>query len=266
MAGRRAERYAQTRVKRLSATELALVTFLGALATALATGLGGVPFLFVPRLPQSLLGLAWGFSGGMMLSASVFNLVFAGVQVGGYNIVALGIALGAAFFWLAERRMAHSHVDFFHLQGAPARRVLFVIATMTIHSFSEGIAIGVSFGSGAMTLAILLTIAIAIHNVPEGLTVSLPLRAEGFSGWACIWWSIFTSLPQPLLAVPAALAVAFFRPLVPLGFGFAAGAMGFLVVSEMIPEAVEHTGDRSNAAAAVIVGFLVMMLLQNVLQ
>jgi len=123
----------------------------------------------------------------------------------------------------------------------------------------------VSFGSGEMTLAVLLTIAIAIHNVPEGLTVSLPLRAEGFSGWSCIWWSIFTSLPQPLLAVPAALAVAFFRPLVPIGFGFAAGAMGFLVVSEMIPEAVEHSGNRANAAAAVIVGFLAMMLLQNVL-
>jgi len=250
----------------LSTAELTLVTFLGALATALATGLGGVPFLFVPRLPQSLLGLAWGFSGGMMLSASVFNLVSAGVQLGGYNVVALGIALGALLFWLAERRMGHTHLDFYHLQGASARRVLFVIGTMTIHSFSEGIAIGVSFGSGEMTLAVLLTIAIAIHNVPEGLTVSLPLRAEGFSGWSCIWWSIFTSLPQPLLAVPAALAVAFFRPLVPIGFGFAAGAMGFLVVSEMIPEAVEHSGNRANAAAAVIVGFLAMMLLQNVLQ
>jgi zinc transporter ZupT len=136
---------------------------------------------------------------------------------------------------------------------------------MTVHSICEGIAVGVGFGSGVLTLAVLLTIAIAIHNIPEGLAVSLPLRAEGFSGWACVGWSIFTSLPQPLLAVPAALAVAIFRPLVPLGFGLAAGAMGFLVANEMIPEAAEHSG-RGNAAAAVIGGFLVMMLLQNVLQ
>jgi zinc transporter ZupT len=249
----------------VTSAELALLTFLAAFATALATGLGGVPFLFVSRLPQSMLGLAWGFAGGMMLSASVFNLVFAGVAQAGYNVVALGIAVGGMFFWLAEWRMGHSDSSFFHLQGTAARRALLLIGTMFIHSFSEGVAVGVAFGSGQMTLAALLTIAIAIHNVPEGLTVSLPLRAEGFSGWACIWWSVFTSLPQPLLAVPAALAVALFRPLVPLGFGFAAGAMAFLVVSEMIPEAAEHSG-RTNAAAAVVVGFLFMMLLQNVLQ
>src|SRR3989304_3725612 len=241
---------------------LALQTFLAAFATALATGLGGVPFLFVRRLPERLIGLAWGLSGGMMLSASVFNLIFPGVQRAGYNTVAAGIALGAAFFWVAGRNMAHSTRDFYHLRGVPARRALLLIGTMFIHSFAEGVAVGVGYGSGEMRLAVLLTIAIAIHNIPEGLAVSLPLRAQGFSGWACIGWSIFTSLPQPLLAVPAALAVAFFRPLVPIGFGFAAGAMGFLVFSEMIPEGIERSG-RTNLAAAVVVGFLVMMLMQN---
>lgn len=249
----------------MSTGTLALWTFLAAFVTDLATGIGGVPFLFVSRLPDRLIGLAWGFSGGMMLSASVFNLVFAGVQRGGYNTVALGIALGAIFFWFAERRIGKSDPNFYHLSGRPARRIFLLIGTMTVHSFSEGIAVGVGFGSGETAMAVLLTIAIAIHNIPEGLAVSLPLRAEGFSGWACIWWSIFTSIPQPLLAVPAALAVAFFRPLVPGGFGFAAGAMGFLVFSEMIPEGVEHSG-RGNAAAAVVAGFLLMMLLQNVLQ
>lgn len=244
---------------------LALQTFLAAFLTDLATGIGGVPFLFVRQLPDRLVGLAWGFSGGLMLSASVFNLVFAGVQRGGYNTVAVGIALGAAFFWVTERRIEGQHLNFYHLKGAPARRVLLLIGTMFFHSFAEGIAVGVAFGSGEMGLAVLLTIAIAIHNIPEGLAVSLPLRTEGFSGWACIWWSIFTSIPQPVLAVPAALAVAFFQPLVPGGFGFAAGAMGFLVFSEMIPEGAEHSG-RANTAASAVVGFLLMMLMQNVLQ
>jgi zinc transporter ZupT len=249
----------------LSPGALALFTFLAALATAVATGLGGVPFLFLSRLPERVLGLAWGFSGGMMLSASVFNLVFTGIARAGYTPVAAGMTLGALFFWLAERGMRHAHPRFYHLRGTSARRALLVVGAMFVHSISEGVAIGVGFGSGEMALAVLLTIALAIHNVPEGLAVSLPLRADGFSGWACIWWSIFTSLPQPVLAVPAALAVALFTPLVPLGLGFAAGAMGFLVFSEMLPEALERS-DRTNAAAAVVGGFLVMMLLQNVLQ
>jgi ZIP family zinc transporter len=244
---------------------LAVATFLAALATAVATGIGGVPFLFTRRLPERLVGLAWGFSAGMMLSASVFNLVFEGIGRAGYNAVALGIALGAALFWLTERRFGHTSFHFFHTEGVTARRIMLFIGTLTIHSFSEGIAVGVAFGSGEAALAVLVTVAIAIHNIPEGLAVSLPLRAEGFSGWACIWWSIFTSLPQPVMAVPAALAVAFFDPLVPIGLGFAAGAMGFLVFSEMIPEAEEHSG-HGNGAAAVVAGFLAMMLMQNVLQ
>lgn len=244
---------------------LAAVTFVAALLTAIATGFGGVPFLFTRTLPARLVGLAWGFSGGLMLSASVFNLVFAGIARAGYNPVAAGLAIGALLFWLAEVRLGHSHFNFYHLKGAPAQRIVLFIGTMFVHSFSEGVAVGVSFGSGEVTLAVLVTLAIAIHNIPEGLAVSLPLRAEGFSGWACIWWAIFTSLPQPLMAVPAALAVAVFEPLVPLGLGFAAGAMGYLVFSEMIPEAAEHSG-RTSAGAAVVVGFLVMMVLQNVLQ
>jgi zinc transporter ZupT len=245
--------------------QLILVTFFSALLTAVATGFGGVPFLFTRRLPDRLVGLAWGFSGGMMLSASVFNLVFEGIKRAGYNAVAAGLALGALLFWFTERQFGHTTFNFYHVKGLPARRIVLLLGTLTIHSFSEGAAVGVAFGSGEVALAALVTIAIAIHNIPEGLAVSLPLRAEGFSGWACIWWSIFTSLPQPLMAVPAALAVAFFQPLVPIGLGFAAGAMGFLVFSEMIPEAEERSG-HGNGAAAVIVGFLAMMLMQNVLQ
>ena len=162
---------------------LALITFLSALVTAIATGIGGVPFLFTRRLPERLVGLAWGFSGGMMLSASVFNLVFEGIKRDGYNAVAVGLALGALLFWLTERQVGHTTVTDYLVEGAPARRIVLFLGTLFIHSFSEGIAVGVAFGSGELALvAALVTIAIAIHNIPEGLAVSLPLRAEGFSG------------------------------------------------------------------------------------
>ncbi len=244
---------------------LAVQTFAAALATALATGLGGVPFFLVRRLEERWVGLAWAFSGGVMLSATVFNLIVPAVERAGYSPVAAGIAAGAAFYWAAHRWLSHSHPQFFHLQGASAVRAVLLIGTMFAHSVAEGVALGVGWGSGEVGLAILLSIAIALHNVPEGVAVSLPLRGEGFSAWACVGWSIFTSLPQPVLAVPAALLVASFRPLVPLGFGFASGAMGFLVFGEMVPEGIERAG-RLLSAAAVGAGFVGLMLLQNVLQ
>src|SRR3970040_1307781 len=153
---------------------LALQTFIAALITALATRIGGFPFLFTRRLPERLVGLAWGFSGGMMLSASVFNLVFEGIKGPGYHAVPAGLAWGALFFWCTERRSGHTTFNFYHVQGAPARRIVLFLGTLFIHSFSEGIAVGVAFGSGEAARAALVTIAIAIHNIPEGLAVSLP--------------------------------------------------------------------------------------------
>ncbi len=239
--------------------------FIAATITMLATGIGGLPFVVVRRFPQQVARLGWAVAGGMMLSASVFNLIMPGVDRGGITSVALGILAGTLLFGLASERLDHHDFNMTGLSQDGAKRIILVLSTMFIHSFPEGLAVGVAYGSGEAGLGLLIAIAISIHNIPEGVAISLPLRAEGVSGWKCVGWSIFSSLPQPIAAVPAYLAVVTFHPFLPFAFGLAAGAMIFLVMSEMIPESRANAGQRLSSAAAGMAGFLLMMMLQNVL-
>lgn len=243
---------------------------LAATVTMLATGIGGLPFVFVRKIPDEIARLGWAVAGGMMLSASVFNLIIPGVDEGGITPVAVGLLAGTLIFgWSTNFLGGHDHND----GGIPiprpttagAARVVLIVGTMFIHSFPEGLAVGVAYGSGEVNLGLLVAAAISVHNIPEGLAVSLPLRAEGVSGWKCVGWAIFSSLPQPIAAIPAYLAVQAFRPVLPFAFGLAAGAMFFLVISEMIPESRASEGQRLSSATATMVGFLALMVLQNVL-
>jgi zinc transporter ZupT len=129
---------------------------------------------------------------------------------------------------------------------------------MTVHSFSEGIAVGVAFG-GTATLALMITLAIAVHNIPEGLAISAVLHPRGVPAWRCAGWSIFSSLPQPLMAVPAFLFVERFSSALPYGVGFAAGAMVFMVLVELLPEAYGQA--RKAPVASIVSLMLVAMVL-----
>src|SRR3712207_8453612 len=120
-----------------------------------------------------------------------------------------------------------------------ARKALLIVGVMTVHSFTEGVGIGVSFGGG-QALGLFISLALAVHNVPEGLAISLVLVPRGV-GWSrAALWSVFSSLPQPLMAVPAFLFVEVFRELLPYGLGFAAGGMIWRVFSELVPDALEE--------------------------
>ena len=121
-----------------------------------------------------------------------------------------------------------------------ARKALLIVGVMTMHSFTEGVGVGVSFGGG-LALGLFITLAIAVHNIPEGLAISLVLVPRGVAWSRAALWSVFSSLPQPLMAVPAFVFVETFRPLLPFGLGFAAGAMIWMVFSELIPDALEET-------------------------
>lgn len=238
---------------------------IGTTITVLSNGLGGLPFVFTRDFPKQVARLGWAVSGGLMLSASVFNLIMPGVQDGGFTPVAIGIFAGAGLMalttlWLNDHDF---HID--GLSDTGARRIILVLATLFIHSFPEGLAIGVAYGSGEVGLGLIMAVAIAIHNVPEGLAVALPLRAEGVGGWQCVGWAIFSGVPQLIAAVPAYLAVLAFRPILPYAFGFAAGAMIFLVISEMIPESRDSESQRLSSGLAGIAGFLLMMVIQNML-
>jgi ZIP family zinc transporter len=110
-----------------------------------------------------------------------------------------------------------------------------------------------------------MALAILIHNIPEGTAVAMPLRSAGVSGWKCVGWAIVSGIPQLLAAAPAYLAVVAFRQILPLAFGFAAGAMIFLVLSEMIPTSREEENQRISSALFGMAGFLIMMVIQTAL-
>lgn len=194
--------------------------------TCLATGLGALPLgAFRTRMQA-----ANATASVLMLIASI-SLIWQGAGRGPGRLV-LGVALGVLF--IAGFRRLH-----------PTKGVL-IVAVMTAHSAAEGIGVGVSYGGGEK-LGILITLLIALHNIPEGLAIGSVLVPRGATILAAVWWSIFSSLPQPLLAPFAYLFVEQFRAALPAGLGFAAGAMIWMVWSELLPE-LRSSGAPGHAA------------------
>ena len=211
--------------------------FLYALVTALATGLGAIPFLFVRQMPRRWLGFSNAVAAGLMSGASI-GLLREGFA---YDPIRLGVGalVGVAFIVGSQRLLTvRPGLEFHKLRGADALKALMIVGVMTIHSVSEGVGVGVAFGGGE-TLGLFITIAIAVHNIPEGLAISLVLVPRGESVPRAAAWSVFSSLPQPLLAVPAFLFVEVFATFLPVGLGFAAGAMLWMAFSELLPEAFD---------------------------
>jgi zinc transporter, ZIP family len=229
-----------------------------AVVTDLATGLGAVPFFWVRTLAPRWHGVGTAATGGMMLSASLFALTGEALQNGALWQVIIGLTVGAAFFASTERLVRRAEWRLVGLSADDSRQSILLLVAMFVHSIPEGVAIGVGYATGELRYGVLLALAIAVHNVPEGLAVALPLRARGVSVWACIGYAILTSLPQPIAAVPSYLLVSVFRPLLPLGLGFAGGAMVFLVAAEMLPESLERC-TRLEAAWAFTLGLIGML-------
>lgn len=231
--------------------EPVFLVFIYGSITALATGLGAVPFLFIRTLSPKVVAWANAIAAGLMLGAS-FGLILAGTDHGSIQTL-VGAGIGVVFISISHKFLHDRDVEFGEIRGADARKIFLIVAVMTVHSFTEGVAVGVAFGGG-QKLAALITIAIAVHNIPEGLAISAVMRPKGASVGACVLWSIFSSLPQPLMAVPAFLFVETFRPFLPYGLGFAAGAMVYMVFLELLPEAYEN-------ASRPAVGLLVSLTL-----
>ncbi|MFC7204132.1 ZIP family metal transporter [Haloferax namakaokahaiae] len=256
-------------------TALAFV-FVAGLITAIATGIGAVPFFFFSDVSDRWNVALWGIASGIMVSASIFGLISEGLANGTPFQLGVGLLAGVVLVVVAHNVIEGAEVDPQNYEEADFRKLLLILGILTVHSFPEGVAIGVSFadlgldggiqlfGLAVPLLAVFMTIAISIHNIPEGLAISIPLRSMKVSNWKMVWWAIFSSLPQPIGAVIAYYFVRIAREFLPFGFGFAAGAMVYLVLTEFIPEALElgkrlPSGGKPELIAGLVAGFGIMI-------
>lgn len=238
--------------------------FLYAMITAVATGLGALPFFLIKDLTRGWLGISNAIASGLMLAAS-FGLIYEGVN---YDLwfTFYGIIIGLVFIIISQKILNRYNNTFSikNINKVDSSKMLLIIGIMTLHSFTEGVSVGVSF-SGGLDLGLFITTAIAVHNIPEGLAISLVLVPRGTSPLKAMWWSIFSSLPQPLMAVPAFIFVEIFQTYLPMGLGFAGGAMIWMVFAELIPDALEES-NTSTVATTITIAVALMIIFQTLIE
>ncbi|MGP9789371.1 ZIP family metal transporter [Roseinatronobacter sp. NSM] len=233
-----------------------LLVCLAAGVTAVATGLGALPLLALRDVTPRALAHGNAIAAGLMLAAT-FSLIDEGFGFSGLRSL-VGLVLGLGGIWLAKTLLSASgERGVAGLQGADGLKILLIMGVMTAHSAAEGVGVGVAYGSGR-ELGDFITIAIALHNVPEGLAIALIMVPRGASIGKAAGWAILSSMPQPMLAVPAFLFVLSFEPFLPVGLGLAAGAMLWMIFSELLPEATEGV-TPATTGGIVTLSFAAMM-------
>lgn len=238
----------------------------------LATGLGALPVLFIKKVPEKVLNTLLGGAAGVMLAATSFSLIVPGIEHGtrmwgnwGVAVVAGGMLLGAIVLDRIDKMIPHEHFVSGH-EGPPTKmkRIWLFIIAITIHNFPEGLAVGVGFGSGDFGAGTSLAIGIGLQNMPEGLAVAFPLIALGYNKWKAFGIALATGMVEPIGGLFGAGSVTLFAPMLPIGLAFAAGAMLFVISDEIIPE-THRKGKSRSATFGVMVGFVVMMAMDNLL-
>lgn len=241
------------------------------------TGLGASMVFFTRHVNERLLATMLGFSAGVMVAASFWSLLAPAIEMAhGTNVPAwlpavIGFLLGCGFLSLADRFLPHVHLDqpVEKAEGVKTnwKRTTLLVFAITLHNIPEGLAVGVAMGAAAshfegtsMAAAVALAIGIGIQNFPEGLAISMPLRASGFSRNRSFMIGQLSGIVEPLAAMIGAAAVFLVKPILPYALAFAAGAMLFVVIEELIPES--QSGDHGDIATlGFVVGFALMMLL-----
>ncbi len=243
------------------------------------TALGAGSVFGATRFSRKVLDTMLGFAAGVMIAASFWSLLAPAIEMGQANPngppawlpAIVGFLLGGAFLRLIDRVLPHLHLNapLERSEGVKThweRTVLLVLA-ITLHNIPEGLAIGVAFGAAAANLpaaslagAIALAIGVGIQNFPEGIAVAMPLRGEGMSRFKSFWYGQISAVVEPIAGVIGAAAVLIAQPILPYALSFAAGAMIFVVVEEVIPES-QCNGNGDIATMGAMIGFAVMMLL-----
>lgn len=264
-------------VDRLAGLHPVLQALLAGLFTWALTALGAALVLFTPRISRRLFDGMLGFAGGVMLAASYWSLLAPAIEIAReqgtppWLPAAAGFLLGAAAIWGLDKSLPHLHPGLppGGAEGPPTawKNAVLLVLAITLHNIPEGLAVGVAFagaaaGVAASTLgaAVALAMGIAIQNIPEGTAVAMPLRGEGMSRLKSFWYGQLSAAVEPVAAVAGAAAVTLAAPLLPYALSFAAGAMIYVVVEEILPEAARK-GNIDLATLCLVGGFTVMMIL-----
>ena len=244
---------------------LILIGVFASLLAGLATGLGSLSVFFIRRVSDRFLDSSLGFAAGVMLAMVSFGLIIPAIESGGIWKTIIGIILGTLFLICCERFIPHMHnVAGIKGPSTSLNRLWLFILAITIHNFPEGIAVGVGFGSGDIGAGTTLAVGIGLQNIPEGLAVAYPLLREGVKRSRAFLIALLTGLIEPVGGLLGVSVVSLGRFLLPYSLAFAAGAMLFVISEEIIPETHSRGNDRE-ATIGVIVGFIVMMVLDNIL-
>lgn len=252
-----------------------LAALYATLFTWFLTALGASFVFFFKNMNRVVLDGMLGFTGGVMIAASFWSLLSPAIEMskgdGFVKVIpaAVGFALGALFIFGLDKLLPHLHINFKETEGvkSPWQRTTLLVLAITLHNIPEGLAVGVLFGGVAAGIpeasiagAVTLAIGIGIQNFPEGIAVSMPLRRMGMGRWKSFMYGQSSALVEPIAGVLGAVAVLFFIPILPYALAFAAGAMIFVVVEEVIPE-TQQDKNTDIATLGLIAGFIVMMTL-----
>lgn len=241
------------------------------------TALGASAVFVTQQVNRKLLDAMLGFSGGVMLAASFWSLLAPSIEISEHGELpiwlppAIGFLSGGAVLWIFDKSLPHLHLGLPIGQAEGPKtawhRAILLVSAITLHNIPEGLAVGVAFGgviagvpATSVTAAVVLSIGIAIQNFPEGVAVAMPLRAEGIGRLKCFWYGQLSAVVEPLAAMVGAAAVVFAAPILPYALSFAAGAMVYVVVEELIPESHQE-GNIDLATVSLMGGFVVMMVL-----
>ena len=245
--------------------------------TWLLTALGAAAVFFCREIRRQVLDGMLGFAAGVMIAASFWSLLNPAIEMaeaaGGPAWVpaTVGFLAGGAFLWLVDKILPHLHLGLPTDRAEGVRtgwqRSILLVLAITLHNIPEGLAVGVAFGavaagfpSATLAGAVALAIGIGIQNFPEGTAVSVPLRREGMSRLRAFWYGQLSATVEPVAGVIGAAAVLLMRPILPYALAFAAGAMIFVVVEELIPEAQQEQ-NTDVATIGAMLGFAIMMTL-----
>ena len=255
-------------------------SLLGGLFTWGLTALGAALVFFFRTINQKLLDAMLGFAAGVMIAASFWSLLSPSIDMAeaqgipGWFPAVVGFLAGGVFLRICDAYVPHLHLGFPRKEAEGPEtswhRATLLVLAITIHNIPEGLAIGVLFGAAAsgieaaggatVAAAVALALGIGIQNFPEGTAVSVPLRREGVSVGRSFWYGQLSGVVEPISAVIGAAAVLLVQPILPYALAFAAGAMIYVVVEELIPES-QLSGNTDIATLGTMVGFSIMMLL-----